>query len=162
LKPIDEELGMRLAAGIPKSAYAGVSVGMQLALGAIFVWSGWAKAQAPFDFLGDIYSYQIAGAKMGVLIAMIIPFLELLVGVCLLLRIAVSGSLIVAVLLCSIFSLAQASVLLRGLSIDCGCFGNASSGVVTYGTLVRVLVMLGTSIFAYAYCVTSGRRATFS
>lgn len=98
-------------------------------LGLIMLVAAWPKIVLPYEFLSDLYAYQLAGRELGVLAAMILPWMELCVGLCLLLNIFRSGALLAAIALASSFVVAQGWVLYHGLQISCGCFGGASEMV---------------------------------
>jgi len=121
----------------------GLRGGLPLLVGAIFLLSGIGKWLHPFDFLADVYNYELVGRTTAKIIASTIPSLELTVAVCLLLGILRGGAMVVsAVLLCG-FTVVQLSALRRGLSISCGCFGGASAeSTVNYTTLIRTLMLL--------------------
>ena len=60
------------------------------------------------------------------LVAATLPYLELLCGVLLLLNKRVRPALLVLLVLNLVFMLALGSLIIRGIDIDCGCFGPAA------------------------------------
>jgi len=80
---------------------------------------------------------------------MTLPWAELLVGVCLVGGIFVSGALLVSIGMAAMFTFVLASVLYRGLEISCGCFSASGAGVIGYSTLTRACAILLASIAAY-------------
>jgi len=128
-----------------------------LALGCMFIYSSLPKIRQPYDFLASVYSYELVGPKLGILVAMVLPWLELLVGVCLIGGIFISGALLASVGMAAMFTFVLASVLYRGLEISCGCFG-ASAEIISYSTLVRACVILLFSVAAYIGTVVSRPR----
>ena len=46
---------------------------IRLVLGVMFLMSALPKIRQPYDFLGDVYGYEIVGPKLGMLIAMKLP-----------------------------------------------------------------------------------------
>jgi hypothetical protein len=127
----------------------GLSLVIRLGLGCVFLWSSLPKIRYPYDFLSAIYEYELVGPKLGMLVAMGLPWLELLVGLCLLGGIFVGGALLTTMGLAAVFVFVQASALYRGLEISCGCFSSSSSEVVSYATLTRSIVLLLACITAY-------------
>ena len=83
------------------------------------------------------------------LTAMKFPWAELLVGVCLVGSIFVSGALLVSIAMGAIFSFVIGSALCRGLNISCGCFSASSTEQIGYMTLIRALVIMLISVIAY-------------
>jgi hypothetical protein len=116
---------------------------LPLLLGAIFLLSSLPKWLHPFDFLADVYNYELVGRTTAKIIASTIPSLELTVAACLLLGIMRKGAMMVSALLLCGFIIVQLSALRRGLSISCGCFGGAAAeSTVNYTTLIRTLLIL--------------------
>jgi len=96
-------------------------------------------------FIFAIERYQLLPWKVCAAIAIYLPWLELLSGICLFLKSLERGALALITLLLSIFTLALCSALVRGLSIDCGCFGHA---FISTGTIVPILRNLLLLFFA--------------
>ena len=98
---------------------------LRAALGSVFLLSGFLKL-----FFGGfevaLQRYDLLPLAMLGPLARTLPPLEILVGLGLLSGLALRGSLLWAELLLYLFSAALASVLLRGLKIDCGCLGDYS------------------------------------
>lgn len=124
------------------SVAAAVAFALRLGLGLTFLVSAAAKLRDPWNFLSDVYSYQIVGARAGLVLAATLPAVELLVAACLLVNVWARGAACLASALLVGFAAAQGWALWRGLSIACGCFGNASTeSVVSYRTLLRTTVL---------------------
>lgn len=129
----------------------GLVLAVRLILGAILVLSAVAKLRQPFDFLDGVYSYQFAGPAQGLAVAVVLPWLELVVGFCLLAGLGGAGVLLATGVLCASFVIAQWHALHNGLKVDCGCFGSsaASPSPVSDRTLVRAGAMLAGAVLAY-------------
>jgi len=104
----------------------------RLFLGGIFVFASYDKIIHPVPFAEIVYNYQILPDALVNLVSLFLPWLELLIGLSLILGVWVPG----AVLICNLLLLAFFSTLVfnmaRGLDIDCGCFtvsvGSSSGG----------------------------------
>ncbi|HUT30892.1 MAG TPA: MauE/DoxX family redox-associated membrane protein [Sedimentisphaerales bacterium] len=131
----------------------GFSVVVRLALGCLFLWSSLPKIRQPYDFLSAVYEYELVGPKLGMLVAMTLPWLELLVGICLVGGIFVSGALLASAAMAAMFTFVIASALYRGLDISCGCFGASSADTVNYSTLIRACLIMLFSVAAYIVAV---------
>ncbi|MGA3171605.1 MAG: MauE/DoxX family redox-associated membrane protein [Chthoniobacteraceae bacterium] len=92
--------------------------------GLVFFVFGCAKILDPAGFAVDIRNYRILPWTWGVLLALYLPWLEIVCGAALLLRRAYRGALSIIALLLAIFIAAYGSTRLRGLDINCGCFGH--------------------------------------
>ena len=121
---------------------------VRLGLGCLFLWSSLPKIRQPYDFLSSVYDYELIGPKLGMLTAMALPWLELLVSLCLLGGIFVSGALLASIGMAGMFTFVLSWALYRGLEIGCGCFG-AGTELISYSILIRALGILLISITAY-------------
>jgi uncharacterized membrane protein YphA (DoxX/SURF4 family) len=137
----------------------GLAIVLRLVIGCIFVASSISKLRQPYDFLASVYGYELVGPKLGVIVAIVLPWLELLAGVCLVGGIFVAGALLASIGMCAMFSFVLASALWRGLEISCGCFNPSSTSVIGYWSLIRAATLLLAAAAAYAYAV-SGARGT--
>ena len=115
---------------------------MRIVLGALFVFAGATKAYDPGTFAIEIQRYQLIPWILSALASAYLPWLEMLAGVLLLLKRFERGALLVVTFLLLVFTLALASAMFRGLSIDCGCFGKAFTATGTTVPLLRNLVLL--------------------
>ena len=96
----------------------------------------------PGAFAIELQRYQSVPWTTGALLAIYLPWVEVLAGAFLLFRKGV-GALFVITLLFFIFTAALASAMLRGFNIDCGCFGKTFAATGTVLPLVRNLTLLG-------------------
>jgi hypothetical protein len=87
---------------------------------------------------------------MGVLVAMVLPWVELFAGVCLVGGVFVGGALLASVGMGVLFTFVLGSALYRHLDISCGCFSNPGAGKISYLTLIRAIVITVVSASAYA------------
>jgi uncharacterized membrane protein YphA (DoxX/SURF4 family) len=115
---------------------------VRIILGALFVFAGATKAYDPGAFAVEIQRYQVVPWILGALTSVYLPWLEMLAGALLLLKRFERGALLVITVLLLVFTLALTSAMLRGLRIDCGCFGKAFTATGTTVPLLRNLVLL--------------------
>jgi len=114
----------------------------RLVLAGVFIFAGAVKIYDPGQFAIEVQRYQLLPWKVCAAIAIYLPWLELLSGFCLFLKSFERGALVLITLLLSIFTFALASALVRGLSIDCGCFGHAFTSTGTVVPILRNLLLL--------------------
>lgn len=106
-----------------------VSLLLRMALGAVFLYAGLAKAAGPGRFALDIESYRLLPPGIASLaVAYYLPFLEVICALGFCLRATAPGATLLAGGLMSMFTLALATAWARGLEIRCGCFGGDSTG----------------------------------
>ena len=126
---------------------------VRIGIGCMFIYGSLPKIRQPYDFLSSVYSYELVGPKMGMFVAMTLPWLEVLVGICLIGGIFISGALLASIAMAAMFSFVLGSALYHGLDITCGCFGAGSTDIITYKTLMRAVIVLLASLAAYLYAV---------
>jgi putative oxidoreductase len=93
-------------------------------LGAVFIYAGVQKIFVPAEFSQSIQNYMILPAAMTNLVAIFLPWLEIYCGILLLAGIFIRASAILISLMNLVFITAVLSALIRGLDINCGCFGS--------------------------------------
>ncbi len=108
----------------------------RLGLAAVFLVSGVLKAIDPDATYVAVRAYDVL-PKLGVaLVAGILPWLEIAIGLLLLAGIATRAVAVVSAVLLLAFMAGVTQAWARGLSIDCGCFGGGGAvdpGQTTYG-----------------------------
>jgi putative oxidoreductase len=122
---------------------------VRIALGALFVFAGVTKAYDPGAFAIEIQRYNLIPWIAAALLAVYLPWLEILAGALLVMKRFEQGALLLIIFLLLVFTFALASATFRGLGIDCGCFGKAFAATGTIFPLVRNLVLLAFSGFLW-------------
>ena len=98
-------------------------------LGVVFIWASIDKIIDPVSFSNVIDNYHITPYYLNNLAALIIPWIELIIGICLLVGVFLSGASFIAVILLVFFIFIISQALIRGINIDCGCFDLDSSNL---------------------------------
>ncbi|MGZ5514942.1 MAG: MauE/DoxX family redox-associated membrane protein [Candidatus Aminicenantales bacterium] len=113
----------------------------RVVLGGLFVYAGVVKVLEPLDFAQNIRNYDLVGQSLSFIAAIVLPWLEILAGAFLALGIwkraaalAISGLLIFFIVLTFV-------TMIRGLDVDCGCFG-AIDRKAGLGVILEDLAML--------------------
>lgn len=95
---------------------------LRLILGAIFIYAGYIKIIDPHGFAKNIYQYQLLPDLLVNISALILPWLEVIAGACLIavppLRRGAAGWILLMLI---VFTTAIIISLARGLDISCGC-----------------------------------------
>ena len=125
---------------------------LRLILGLTFIWASWAKMVAPGEFAKIIYGY---GVFPGILInpiAIFLPYLEFLAGVCLVTGILPRSSLLIINGLLTAFIVLIGFNLFRGHVFDCGCFSvsGTHTAASAWSLLIRDFLLLSAGIFLWA------------
>ena len=118
----------------------------RLVLGSVFCVSGYLKVIETFRFASDIVAYDVIPHDWVPLVAGILPWVEITIGIALLTGTLLGGSALMSSILMACFIFFQASALFRGLEVSCGCFGSSSlSDPVTSLTLLRTAGLMALS-----------------
>jgi len=101
-------------------------------LGAFFIFSSIDKINDPESFAVSIENYRLFPVFIVNVIAITLPWIELVTGLLILMGIRVKENSFIINILLVTFNLLLIIALLRGLDIDCGCFGSAYSQKVGF------------------------------
>jgi len=96
---------------------------MRLILGGIFLAAGMLKIGNVIAFASEIAGFKILPTILDAPLAGILPLVEIVVGALLIVGFATRIMAWIAAGQMTIFTLAIASAVMRGLTVSCGCFG---------------------------------------
>jgi uncharacterized membrane protein YphA (DoxX/SURF4 family) len=113
-----------------------LTVRVQIALGVIFVIAAWPKLVDPPSFAHMIFNYRLLPAGLINISALIMPWVELVAGLCLILGVWVRPARWIVTAMLVVFIIAISINLFRGNAIDCGCF-DTSAANLTYEERIR-------------------------
>ena len=136
---------------LPHSLTRSAGTITRIAIGVVFILSGVGKLRSPYIFLANIYEYQLVGPEQGLAVAALLPWFEILIGICLVSGFMVGGALLGVILSCLVFVAAQMSVIERGLAINCGCFGGEGKTMVGVISILRTLTIALLSTVLYYF-----------
>lgn len=97
-------------------------------LGGVFIYASIYKIADPSSFALSIWYYHMVPGGIINLMALILPWMELLCGLALIAGIWYRGAIFWVTIMLVIFIAALTSAVSRGLSIDCGCFKQGGAG----------------------------------
>jgi len=118
----------------------------RLFLGGILVYASYDKILHPVPFAEIVFNYQILPDLLVNLVSLFLPWIELLVGLSLILGIWSPGSVLICTFLLVVFFSALVFNMAKGLDIDCGCF-TTSIGPSSGGHMLWYLVRDGFFLF---------------
>ncbi len=123
----------------------------RLILGMVFIAASVEKIVLPEIFAINVQAYQILPLSFVNLVALIIPWMELLCGVFLVSGTFVRSSSFLLSVLLSLFIIMLVSAIMRGLIIDCGCFGASNDSKVGWLRVIEDigLLLLGVHIISF-------------
>lgn len=123
---------------------------VRLYLGWVFLVACWHKIVHPEAFALDVATYQLLPRSLVHAFAIYVPWLELLVGVCLVVGYRVRAVALLIVMLMLSFIVALVWALYLGLDMSCGCFASqaaAGEDSISWRTLVRDLSWLALAVY---------------
>lgn len=117
------------------------------ALGLLFLVPGLLKLADPAEFARAIARYHLVDGPLVAVAAYWIPWMEILGAAGLwLARWRRSGAWFLLGLVV-VFELALGSAFIRGLDIDCGCWGTNASGSVSFAFMRNLFLLAAVAIF---------------
>lgn len=100
---------------------------IRIIIAMVFIYAGAEKISDPKGFSQSIYNYRILPIETINILAITLPWLELISGILLLFGISVKENAAIIGTLLLVFIIAVALSMIRGLDIDCGCFGKGNT-----------------------------------
>jgi hypothetical protein len=122
-----------------------IPLGVRLFLGFVFLYASFDKILHPAAFAEIIYYYRILPESLIHWVAIILPWVELLLGCFLILRVWLPGGSFLSTLLLLIFLGSVAFNMARGLDIRCGCFSTSEECI--HGVPMLWYVVRDTAFF---------------
>ncbi|MBV7294856.1 DoxX family membrane protein [Corynebacterium sp. TAE3-ERU12] len=124
-----------------------ISALARFGLAGVWLWSGFVKLLNPLDTRQAIAAYELVPVDFLETLAVLLPAVELILGLMLLLGVFIRCAGVISALIIVAFLIGIGSAWARGLTIDCGCFGgggqNPEADASTYVVeMLRDLVFL--------------------
>jgi putative oxidoreductase len=138
-------LARRASPGRLSRALLGVAC---LVPAAVFLAAAYGKLRDPYAFAVSIFAYRLVTPGIATVAAVAMPAIEVLAAVALATGILRRGGAIVISAMLVVFIAALFQAIVRGIDIECGCFGKGSSPVSfwliarNYGLLLLALFPL--------------------
>lgn len=98
-------------------------ISIRIVLGFVFIFAAISKASEPEEFARAIANYKLLPIFLINILAITLPWIEICAGMLLLFGISVKENSAILSGLLLVFIIAITISLIRGLNIDCGCFG---------------------------------------
>lgn len=127
---------MRFLASVP------VRRGAQVLLGLLFVYAALAKIVDVPAMAKEVHNFHLVPLWSENLVAMTVPWIELVAGLALVLGVAPRAGAWVTGALLVVFTVGVVAAMARGLSFECGCFGTANATRIGWAKLAENLGML--------------------
>jgi putative oxidoreductase len=129
-----------------------LALACRLFIGGIFIAACIFKIKDPEVFALSIATYDILPTSLVNLMAIILPWLELVVGVMIIIGYKTRPSALLIALMMLMFMTALAIALARGIDMSCGCFASAEAGEqISRLTMLRDLCYLLPAIYVLLF-----------
>ena len=136
----------------------------RLILGGVLLAAGGLKVFKPTDSANAVAAYKLIPTELAHLIGYALPWLEVAIGLLLIVGFMVRPSAVLSGLIMIVFIGAIASVWARGMLIDCGCFGGGGeidpslASEVRMNYFIEIMRDLGLALAAlYLYFFPYGK-----
>jgi uncharacterized membrane protein YphA (DoxX/SURF4 family) len=100
---------------------------LRVVLGLVMVAAGVLKISNPDEAVRAVQAYQILPSSIDQFVGYALPLLEIVLGILLLIGLGTRVAAVLAGVFMVVFIVAVSSAWIRGLSIDCGCFGGGGT-----------------------------------
>ena len=122
-------------------------------LGGVFIYAGFDKILHPSAFAQVVYNYKILPDPLINLTAIVLPCLELVLGIFLIIQFWMPGTVVISSLLLITFIGALTFNVARGLDVSCGCFSaTAVANSMNILTVLRDASFLAISVYLFYSC----------
>ena len=115
---------------------------MRLILGVVFIYASYDKILDPSKFARDISNYHIVPFGLENTVAIILPWLELFIGIGIVLGIYIDGNTLLSAFLLLLFNFLIFQAMVRGFNIECGC-GLKEGELVGWRKLIENFTLFG-------------------
>jgi putative oxidoreductase len=114
---------------------------LEIVLGGLFFYAGVQKVLHPYEFAEAVLAYRLLPESLVGLTAAGLPWVEIVAGLCLIIRLKPRSCLLILAALVAGFLVVILITLARGLKIDCGC-GLFFQRQVGLGAVLEDVVLL--------------------
>jgi hypothetical protein len=122
---------------------ADVSIAIRFGMAVLFITSSIPKLADEDAFVTAVWNYDLLSPRTAVVVARVIPRLEILIGAALALGVLVRPMALVSAALLLSFAGGVMVNLVRGRPIDCGCAGAVAPRRIGWGLVVADCVAVG-------------------
>ena len=115
---------------------------VRLVLGIVFIYASYDKILDPSKFARDISNYHFVPFGLENTVAIILPWLELFIGLGIVLGIYIDGNTLLSAFLLLLFNFLIFQAMVRGFNIECGC-GLKEGELVGWRKLIENFTLFG-------------------
>ena len=119
---------------------------IRIILSIVFIYASIDKIVHPQSFAQAVFNHQVLPEILINIIAIVLPWMELILGLCLFFNVWMNGASALTAVLMFIFMSTITFNLLRGLDVGCGCFSTSTEESMNSLTLIRDMIFLCLSL----------------
>lgn len=125
--------------------------GVRVLLGVFLIWSGLSKVSDPRAFAFVVESYGIVGPTLSLWIALVLPWVEIVLGFAFVAGIYIRLASVATMGLSIIFGIALVLNFGQELPLGCGCFGlSQEPEVVGWLDILKDFVLFSVALLVFA------------
>lgn len=124
---------------------------LRLFLGGLFIYAAWSKVLEPAGFAMSVRGYKIIPFALSNLFALGVSWTELVAGAMLILGVFTRKAAGAIAILLFMFIVAISMVIIRGMAIDCGCFGSEGGSSASWILIARNVALLAACCLIVRY-----------
>ncbi len=125
-------------------------------LGFLFLYASIDKMINPARFAEVVYHYRVLPIELLNIVAILVPWVEAVLGVTLLLGIWIETTALILSCVTLFFIVLMISAIARGLNIECGCFSLDPEGsLISWKRIIEDVFMFIGSLFLFFRAVSS-------
>ncbi|MFA6571825.1 MAG: MauE/DoxX family redox-associated membrane protein [Bacteroidota bacterium] len=124
---------------------------LRLVLGVIFILAGVSKIGDPANFAKSITNYAMMPDFIINIMALTLPWIELIVGIFLMLGIRLKASASLSIAMYIVFTIAITVALLKGLNFNCGCHSKITTENVSLKKIIENIFLLLASFLVFFF-----------
>lgn len=125
-------------------------IAARVVLAAVFILAAVPKILAPHDFALAVLRYQMVPYPLVNLMAIFLPWVELVAGAAILVPRFSRGAMVILVALLAVFAVAISVNLVRGVDMACGCFTvDPDAERIGWWNVVRNLALILLGLIAW-------------
>ena len=135
-----------------RNILAAVSVPARIYIGVVFILASLYKIYEPYAFGLSVATYQIAPLSLINIFTLMLPWMELIVGITLVLGFWTRESAFLISAMMIMFLVSLTIALNRDLQISCGCFASQETAdEISIATIFRDLAWLSLALYAFIF-----------
>jgi uncharacterized membrane protein YphA (DoxX/SURF4 family) len=119
---------------------------LRVLLAGLFVWAAIPKLLDPPAFAEAVANYHLLPDALVGPVAVLVPMLELVAAAALVAGLGARGAALTIALMLVAFTAGMIQALVRGIDLDCGCFGTATKVEVGWASIARNVALLGMAV----------------